>query len=73
MKSDQLVCPSKYSLSELTSILPAPTQAFVRKCLAEEEATLVHDDASFVIHEDKSPSAMLNAGIDLENQQYVVL
>jgi hypothetical protein len=51
--------------------LLAPTQAFVRKSLAEEEATLAQHDASFVIQEGKSPSVMLNAGLDLEDQQYV--
>jgi hypothetical protein len=56
---------------ELTNALSAPTQASVRKFLAEEEAALVRRDASFIIRDGESPSIMVNAGIDLEDQQYV--
>jgi hypothetical protein len=46
-----------------------PTQASVRKALAEEEAVLVKSDVTYIIQEDKSLSVMINAGIDLEDQQ----
>jgi len=47
------------------------TQSAVRKTLADEEAAQLRKQDAVIVHEDISRSMLINAGLDLEDRQYV--
>jgi hypothetical protein len=51
--------------------LLAPTQASIRRKLAEAEAQDLEAGRNFVLDENVSPSTLISLGIDLEMAQYV--
>jgi len=56
---------SSYLYCTLTGI----TQASIRFQLAKEEANTTVDDSKLPLHPDITPSILISAGIDLEDQQ----
>ena len=63
--------PSKPNPYEITT--KTPTQALVRKQLAEEEAKALEEGKDFSVTDEVSPSNLIAWGIDLESEQYVQL
>jgi hypothetical protein len=54
------------------NLLPlGPTQAAVRRQLAEEEAKNLASGKDFTLDDKVSPSVLIAAGLDLEAEQYV--
>jgi hypothetical protein len=45
------------------------TQAAVRKRLAEKEALELQQENAPIVHEDISPSVLINTGMEFEEQQ----
>ena len=50
-----------------------PTQAAVRRQLAEEEAKDLAAGKDFTLDDKVSPSVLIAAGLDLEAEQYILL
>jgi hypothetical protein len=52
-------------------VVKTPTQAAIRKQLAEEEAKALEEGKDFSLSDEVSPSSLIASGIDLESEQYV--
>ncbi|KAF8170553.1 hypothetical protein BJ912DRAFT_933216 [Pholiota molesta] len=51
------------------STVSGPTQAAVRRALAEEEQCLLEQGKDFSLDDEVTPSVLISTGIDLENEQ----
>jgi hypothetical protein len=50
-----------------------PSQAAIRRQLAEAEARDIAEGRDFALDDKVSPSILISSGIDLESEQYVLL
>jgi len=53
--------------------IAGPSQAAIRRELAEEEARNIANGNDLSLHEQVTPSVLISAGIDIEAEQCVVL
>jgi len=61
-----------FTSSQSCSNFSGITQASIRKQLAKDEAQESADESELRLHPDVTPSILIGAGIDLEDQQYVI-